>query len=57
MNWGSKLVQGEKSLLFIGSNSFLMPYSLLSVVQHSQSKTEDNKMSHFYTEDYYKLDG
>ena len=35
MCWGSKLVQSSNSQILIGANSFILPYSLLSVVQHA----------------------
>ena len=51
------MVQTKEAKYIILPSCLLMPYSLLSVVQHFQAEAYDNKIANFYTEDYYKLDG
>lgn len=57
LSQGSKLVTSNETNYFVVPNQLLMPYSLLSVVQHYQDESQDNCLEAFFTEDYYKIEG
>ena len=57
MAWGHRLYQTREAQYFMLPNKLVMPYSLLSFVQHYQSDAYESHTDNHYTEDYYKLNG
>jgi hypothetical protein len=41
----------------IGAGVLLVPYSYLNIVQQFRSKEHDQTIKHFYTDDFYVIDG
>lgn len=57
MTQSNKMLQNDFARYFLTPSSLLMPYSLLSVVQHNQPPQIDYSATRFYTSDYYKIMG
>ena len=57
LSWGNKMVQTSESKFMILPNRLIMPYSLISFIQHYQADAIDNQVESYFVNDYYKING
>lgn len=57
MSHSNKMISNAFGKYFVTSTSIVMPYSLISVIQHFQPVALDLVVDRFFTSDYYKIEG
>lgn len=57
VSWGNRMVQTSFGTFLVFDDEVLFPFSYLSILQHYRSQVQDRSTSHYFTEDFYCIEG